>query len=407
MTIPICPAEAAGVLAARYREDGFDTLKVKIGRDVGEDLARVLAIRRGHPHCRLILDANAAYSVAQVFELLGELRAAGIEPALLEQPVAREDWEGLGRLAREAGVPVAADESCRTPEDAVRIGRGGLAQVLNIKLAKSGVVQALDIAAIARAFGLGLMIGGMVETRLGMGFSAHLAAGLGGFDWVDLDTPLLLTDDPITGGYRSEGARVSPRWRHAGPRGGVARLGVAVRAGASLLLALCVGSDVRADGEAYLRMADDERRARAQCVLGAVVPAAPTSGAAENDPLRALAEVLKGLAAQAEALRRGLEAYRAPRKRSAWRRSGGGSSMRSRGRKTTPRSPCARTSYRGFGTSWRRSKRGSRNCSPRNDDPRRRKASGSRARTCHRTSHTPALRPGPAARLQARQDLIY
>ena len=131
----------------------------------------------------------------------------GIEPALLEQPVAREDWEGLGRLAREAGVPVAADESCRTPEDAVRIGRGGLAQVLNIKLAKSGVVQALDIAAIARAFGLGLMIGGMVETRLGMGFSAHLAAGLGGFDWVDLDTPLLLTDDPITGGYRSEGAR--------------------------------------------------------------------------------------------------------------------------------------------------------------------------------------------------------
>ncbi|MGH8576741.1 MAG: dipeptide epimerase [Gammaproteobacteria bacterium] len=207
MTIPICPAEAAGMLAARYREDGFDTLKVKIGRDVGEDFTRVLAIRRGHPHCRLILDANAAYSVAQVFELLGELRAAGIEPALFEQPVAREDWEGLGRLAREAGVPVAADESCRTPEDAVRIGRGGLAQVLNIKLAKSGVVQALDIAAIARAFGLGLMIGGMVETRLGMGFSAHLAAGLGGFDWVDLDTPLLLTEDPITGGYRREGAR--------------------------------------------------------------------------------------------------------------------------------------------------------------------------------------------------------
>jgi L-alanine-DL-glutamate epimerase-like enolase superfamily enzyme len=207
MTIPICSAEAAGLLAARYREDGFDTLKVKIGRDVGEDFARVLAVRRGHPHCRLIFDANAAYGVAEVFELLGELRAAGIEPALLEQPVAREDWEGLGRLAREAGVPVAADESCRTPEDAVRIGRDGLAQVLNIKLAKSGVVQSLDIAAIARAFGLGLMIGAMVETRLGMGFSAHLAAGLGGFDWVDLDTPLLFTDDPITGGYRREGAR--------------------------------------------------------------------------------------------------------------------------------------------------------------------------------------------------------
>jgi L-alanine-DL-glutamate epimerase-like enolase superfamily enzyme len=207
MTIPICLPEAAGTLAERYRMEGFTTLKVKIGRELGEDIARVFAIRRGHPRCRLILDANAAYTVEQVYELLGELRAGGIEPALLEQPVAREDWEGLGELARVAGVPVAADESCRTPEDAARIGREGLAQVLNIKLAKCGVIQALEIAAIARSFELGLMIGGMVETRLAMGFSAHFAAGLGGFDWVDLDTPLLLTEDPIAGGYSREGAR--------------------------------------------------------------------------------------------------------------------------------------------------------------------------------------------------------
>jgi hypothetical protein len=101
-------------------------------------------------------------------------------------------------------------------------------------------------------------------------------------------------------------------------------LGVAVRVGASLLLALCVGSDVGADGEAYLRMADDERCARAQCVLGAIVRAAPTSGAAGNDPWRALAEVLRGLAAQAEALQRGLEALprseEAQRLAEEWRR---------------------------------------------------------------------------------------
>jgi len=127
--------------------------------------------------------------------------------ALLEQPVAREDWEGLGKLARGAGMPVAADESCRSPADAIRIGAHKLAQVINIKLAKCGVVQALEIAAIARASGLGLMIGGMVETRLAMGFSAHFAAGLGGFDWIDLDTPLLLAADPIAGGYRAQGAR--------------------------------------------------------------------------------------------------------------------------------------------------------------------------------------------------------
>ncbi len=207
ITIPICLPAKAEKLAVRYREEGFATLKVKIGQKLDQDLARVLAVRRGHPWCRLILDANAGYRVAEVLDLLCELRAMGIEPALFEQPVAREDWEGLKKLAREARVPVAADESCRTPEDAARIGRDGLAEVLNLKLAKCGVVQALDIASIGRAFGLGLMIGGMVETRLGMGFSAHFAAGLGGFDWVDLDTPLLLTDDPIMGGTRCEGPR--------------------------------------------------------------------------------------------------------------------------------------------------------------------------------------------------------
>ncbi|HWN68776.1 MAG TPA: enolase C-terminal domain-like protein, partial [Haliangium sp.] len=137
---------------------------------------------------------------------------AGIEPALFEQPVAREDWEGLGRVTAEGGVPVAADESCRSAGDTLKIARGNLATVVNIKVAKLGLVEALDVAAIARTAGIGLMVGGMVETRIAMGFSAHLAAGLGGFDFIDLDTPLLLAEDPITGGYVAEG----PRYHLAG-----------------------------------------------------------------------------------------------------------------------------------------------------------------------------------------------
>jgi L-alanine-DL-glutamate epimerase-like enolase superfamily enzyme len=205
ITIPICTADDAEALARQYRGEGFEILKVKIGLDRSDDIARLLAIKRGHPTCRLILDANAGYSAEEVLILLRELRLAGIEPDLLEQPVAREDWDGLGKLAREAGVPVAADESCRTPEDALRIVTHRLAQVINIKLVKCGVVQALDIAAIARDGGVDLMIGGMVETRLAMGFSAHFAAGLGGFQWVDLDTPMLLADDPVEGGCKPAG----------------------------------------------------------------------------------------------------------------------------------------------------------------------------------------------------------
>lgn len=205
ITIPICEPQEAQALAAGYRERGFTTVKTKVGLDVDADVARLLAIRAGHPGCALVLDANEGYSADEALRALAEMRAAGVEPALFEQPVARDDWEGLGRVTREGGVPVAADESCRSSADALRIAREGLAGVLNIKLAKCGVVGALEIAAVARAAGLGLMIGGMVETRLAMGFGAHFAAGHGGFEWIDLDTPLLMAEDPVRGGYTVEG----------------------------------------------------------------------------------------------------------------------------------------------------------------------------------------------------------
>lgn len=222
ITIPICPPDEARVLARRYREAGFRALKTKVGIDWREDVDRLAAVRDGHPGCDLILDANEGFSAAAALAFLAALRADGIEPALIEQPVAREDWDGLGRVTREGDVPVAADESCRTPEDAIRIARGGLATVLNIKLAKSGVVDAMAIAAIARSAGLGLMIGGMVETRIAMGFAAHLACGLGGFDWIDLDTPLLLARDPVRGGYTASGPHYSLAATSAGHGGTLA-----------------------------------------------------------------------------------------------------------------------------------------------------------------------------------------
>ena len=192
ITIPICAPDQAEQLARQYQQQGFEIIKTKIGQDIDSDIERIRAIRRGFNNCPLVLDANTGFTVEESLTVLAQLRRNDIEPALLEQPVARDDWEGLGKLARETGVPIAADESCQSPQDAARIAKGNLAQVINIKLSKCGVVQALDIAAIARSNGIGLMIGAMVETRLAIGFGAHFAAGLGGFDWIDLDTSLLL-----------------------------------------------------------------------------------------------------------------------------------------------------------------------------------------------------------------------
>ncbi len=105
-------------------------------------------------------------------------------------------------------MPVAADESVANARDALRIATEGLAQVINIKPMKCGLVEALAIAAVAKAAGIGLMIGGMVEAKLAMSASACLAAGLGGFSFVDLDTPLFLADDPFEGGYEQAGERL-------------------------------------------------------------------------------------------------------------------------------------------------------------------------------------------------------
>jgi len=207
ITIPICSREKARDLAAHYRAQGFSIIKTKVGLDVGDDVQRLTAIREGHPRCQLVLDANEGYSLHETLDVLRALRRLDLEPALLEQPVPRDDWEAQAKLVREAGVPVAADESCRSTSDALRIAQHHLAHVINIKMAKSGVAQALDIVAIARAAGLGLMIGGMIETRLAMGFSAHFAAGTGCFQWIDLDTPLLLSRDPVRGGYTADGPR--------------------------------------------------------------------------------------------------------------------------------------------------------------------------------------------------------
>jgi L-alanine-DL-glutamate epimerase-like enolase superfamily enzyme len=166
---------------------------------VGEDEARVRAALRGAPRSRLILDANQGYAPKQAVELVRRLRRRGIRPDLFEQPVEKKDWEGLARVERDGGVPVAADESVASREDALELARARACSVVNVKLMKCGLLEAWDIALICRAAGLGLMIGGMVESSLAMACAAHLAAGVGGFSFIDLDTPLWFARDPMKG----------------------------------------------------------------------------------------------------------------------------------------------------------------------------------------------------------------
>ncbi|CAN1848666.1 L-Ala-D/L-amino acid epimerase [Linum perenne] len=209
-SIPITTPADAAELASKYREQGFQTLKLKVGKNLKADIQVLQAIRAVFPDCSFILDANEGYKSDEAIQVLEKLHGIGVVPVLFEQPVHRDDWEGLGHVTRIAkqkyGISVAADESCRSLADVKRIANDGLANVINIKLAKVGVMAALEIIEEARESGLDLMIGGMVETRLAMGFAGHLAAGLGCFKFIDLDTPLLLAEDPVFEGYKASGA---------------------------------------------------------------------------------------------------------------------------------------------------------------------------------------------------------
>jgi len=217
ISIPIVPAEHARGLAAGIAGEGVRVIKIKVGTRIEDDVARVEAVHEGAPDCEITLDANQGFTASEAVELIRRLRERGISVRMFEQPVARHDFFGMHFVTEQSRVPVAADETVVDASDALRMAATRSAHVVNIKLMKSGIVEAMDIAAVCRAGYLGLMIGGMIETRLAMCCSAHFAAGHGGFTFVDLDTPLLLAEDPFEGGYQ----RVGGRYLLSGIRAGI------------------------------------------------------------------------------------------------------------------------------------------------------------------------------------------
>ncbi len=186
------------VMAARARESGWPILKVKVG--AGNDVASVRAIR-GATNARLRLDANEGWTREQALSLIPQLAEYDIE--FIEQPLAREDWEGLRWLKARVSVPIFADESAQTERDLPKLA--GAIDGVVVKLMKTGGLRgALKTIAVARALDLKVMLSCMVESSVGVTAAAHIAPLA---DTVDLDGPLLIANDPFVG-LRYEGARI-------------------------------------------------------------------------------------------------------------------------------------------------------------------------------------------------------
>ena len=176
-----------------------NTFKLKIGRRaIADDVAHVSRIKQAlGDRARVTVDVNQAWNEADAAGAIARLEAAGID--LIEQPIPRTNLAGMARLAARFVVPIMADEAVCSPEDALDIARLGAADVLALKIAKSGGLYGMTrTAAVGDAAGMALYGGTMLEGSVGSVASAHGFAALPRLAWgTELFGPLLLKDDIV------------------------------------------------------------------------------------------------------------------------------------------------------------------------------------------------------------------
>ena len=211
VTIPIRDSNDSLEMVREWQGRGFRKIKVKVGIDVDQDIFLMESLAERFPDLKLMIDANQGYSASDAVLLAGRLEKTDLGIEVFEQPVDRFDLEGLKEVRENSRFPIAADESVLSLNDAKRVIEMGAADIINLKITKSGLIETIEIASLCKAFGVGLMIGGMIETRVAMGCSFSLVLGLGGISTLDLDTPLLMAEDPFgSGGYQYDGPFLIP-----------------------------------------------------------------------------------------------------------------------------------------------------------------------------------------------------
>ena len=182
---------------------GFETLKIKVGKDPALDIERIKAIYAAVNERALIrLDANQGWTPKQTVSVMRALENSGVRLELLEQPVRGDDIEGMKYVTERIHTPVMADESSFGPAEAIELIRQRAADIINIKLMKTGgISNAIKIADIAGIYGVNCMIGCMLESSIGVAAAAHIAVAKSSvITKVDLDTPALGKYDPVTSG---------------------------------------------------------------------------------------------------------------------------------------------------------------------------------------------------------------
>lgn len=213
LSLPLLTEPVAVERATQAARRGFTTLKIKIGGgDEAADVRRVRAIANAAPQAKLRLDGNQGFTPAAAIRLVEDLMDLTARIELFEQPTKAGDDAAMAQVQKGIPFPVFADESCHSAEDAKRLLETGICRGVVLKLAKSGLTGAYEVAqAVAEAGGV-CLFGCMMETRVGIGAALHLTLALGEsvVPMLDLDGHLLVNDETcVIGGPRQDGQTLS------------------------------------------------------------------------------------------------------------------------------------------------------------------------------------------------------
>jgi L-Ala-D/L-Glu epimerase len=178
------------LMIKKMQEKPWPMYKIKVGFDGDIELVKKL---RENTDVKLCVDANAAWTLEQALQKIPALKEQGV--IFVEQPLAKDDWEGMQKLKAANILPIFADEACVFENDVEKCAN--YFDGINIKLTKcSGITPALRMIKQARNLNLQVMVGCMNESTVGSAAIAQLAPML---DFVDMDGPLLLAEDVATG----------------------------------------------------------------------------------------------------------------------------------------------------------------------------------------------------------------
>ncbi len=212
MTIVIDSPEKMAEKALSYKNEGFPALKVKLGTNSRDDVARIKAIREAVGiNIPIRIDANQGWDPVTAIKTLKAMEPYDIEHC--EEPIPHWNNRELVRVRENSPISIMADESVYDHRDAFRLASMGACDFFNIKFSKSGgIYNALKIISVAESCGIKTQVGCMLETRFGLTALTHLVAARNNIVHFDIDSSFLLAEDPVTGGieYKGKGQWILP-----------------------------------------------------------------------------------------------------------------------------------------------------------------------------------------------------